>query len=67
MKAKNDGSTEAVYAPPKTVAEMAKERGTPDWLTAALKHHFRKQQTVTAAEFDAEASRIANHPIGAGR
>ena len=51
----------------KTIDAIAKERGTPDWLVAALKHQFRNRETVTAAEFDAAAENIANHPIGGRR
>lgn len=72
MKTKTDApiilpAEPAPTAETKSIDEFAKERGTPDWLVAALKHHFRNRTAITAAEFEAAAERIANHPIGAGR
>jgi hypothetical protein len=75
MKTKSD-STDVIHLPAapelverKTVDAHARELGTPDWLVAALKHHFGRQQKteVTLVEFNSAAAAIANHPIGGRR
>lgn len=73
---KTDSSTSTIVLPAepelverKTVDAHARELGTPDWLVAALKHHFRllHRAEVTLREYDDAAEKIGNHPIGGGR